>query len=294
MTVPLPPPTLLAPQIQSWLIEDWGRGDRATLGLFPDPAQSPVWTAQIILKRSGTIAGLALARAIWERVAHLYGSPDITFTSHIQEGDIHPANTSLATITAPAAILLMGERVVLNQLGHLSGIATLTKHYVDEIADLPTQLVDTRKTRPSLRDLEKYAFAVGGGTNHRYGLDDAAMVKDNHILAAGSIAAAVSSIRERSPYPMPIEVETETLEQVREAIAAQADIIMLDNMSLEGMATALQAIAGRAKTEASGNVTRDRLRAIAELGVDYISTSAPIMQATWLDVGLDFIEQPVN
>ena len=293
MPIPLPPPTLLAPQIQSWLSEDWGRGDRATLGLFPDPAQSPLWTARIVLKRSGTIAGLPLARSIWETVANLYNTPKPDIEVAVDEGATCTARTTLLTITAPAAVLLMGERVVLNQLGHLSGIATLTKEFADEIVDLPAQLVDTRKTRPGLRDLEKYAFAVGGGRNHRYGLDDAAMIKDNHILAAGSIAAAVAAIRQRSPYPMPIEVETESLLQVEDAIAAGADIIMLDNMSLEMMAAALRQMDGRVKTEASGNITRERLRAIAELGVDFISTSAPIMQATWLDVGLDFVDKSV-
>ena len=291
MSIPLPPPTILDPAIHSWLAEDWGRGDRATLGLFPHPEQSPLWQAQILLKRSGTIAGLPLVSSIWKTVATLYRCPPIHFTPHIIEGQTCSAGTALATITAPAAILLMGERVVLNQLGHLSGIATVTKDYTNAIADLPAHLVDTRKTRPGLRDLEKYAFAVGGGRNHRYGLDDAAMIKDNHILAAGSIAAAIDAIRQRSPYPMPIEVETETLAQVEEAIAARADIIMLDNMSVEEMSAALQIIQGRAKTEASGNITRERLRAIAELGVDYISTSAPIMQATWLDVGLDFVDK---
>lgn len=290
MPIPLPAPTVLDPLIKSWLAEDWGRGDRATLGLFPYPDQSPVWQAQIVLKHSGTIAGLPLVQSIWQTVASLYQIPAIVFTPHVSEGQTCSANTTLATITAPASILLMGERVVLNQLGHFSGIATLTKHYADAIADLPTQLVDTRKTRPGLRDLEKYAFAVGGGRNHRYGLDDVAMIKDNHILAAGSIAAAVAAIRQHSPYPMPIEVETETLDRVEEAIAAKADIIMLDNMSLDTMAFALEKIGKRAKTEASGNITRERLRAIAELGVDYISTSAPIMQATWLDVGLDFLK----
>ncbi|MEL7084218.1 MAG: carboxylating nicotinate-nucleotide diphosphorylase [Cyanobacteria bacterium J06597_1] len=291
MPIPLPPPTLLNPLIQSWLSEDWGRGDRATLGLFPDPAQSPIWTARIVVKRSGTIAGLTLARSIWETVASLYNTPKPDIELAVDEGVTCPAKTTVLNISAPAAVLLMGERVVLNQLGHLSGIATLTKDYADAIADLPSQLVDTRKTRPGLRDLEKYAFAVGGGRNHRYGLDDAAMIKDNHILAAGSIAGAVAAIRQRSPYPMLIEVETESLQQVEEAIGAGADIIMLDNMPLEMMAAALKRTDGRIKTEASGNITRERLRAIAELGVDFISTSAPIMQATWLDVGLDFVDQ---
>lgn len=252
-----------------------------------------MWTAQIVLKRSGTIAGLPLAKSIWDTVAALYNTPQPTVELIVEEGATCAANTPLLSISAPAAVLLMGERVVLNQLGHLSGIATLTQEYADEIADCPAQLVDTRKTRPGLRDLEKYAFAVGGGRNHRYGLDDAAMIKDNHILAAGNITAAVTAIRQRSPYPMLIEVETESLQQVTDAIAAGADIIMLDNMPLEMMAEAVKLIAGRAKTEASGNITRERLRAIAELGVNFISTSAPIMQATWLDVGLDFVDRTV-
>ncbi|WP_017328033.1 carboxylating nicotinate-nucleotide diphosphorylase [Synechococcus sp. PCC 7336] len=289
MPVPLPPPTLLNSLIHNWLCEDWGRGDRTTLSLFPDPARSPHWTARICLKRSGLVAGLPITRKVWQQVAKEYEVPAIEWEALVEEGTACEAGTVLARVSAPAAILLMGERVALNQLGHLSGIATLTRQYVEAIADLPAQLVDTRKTRPGLRDLEKYAVAVGGGTNHRFGLDDAVMLKDNHILAAGGIAAAVRAVRARAPYPLAIEVETETLEQVEAAIAAGADIVMLDNMPLEPMARALEIVAGRAKTEASGNITLERIRSVAELGVDYVSTSATIMQATWLDVGLDFV-----
>ena len=290
MLVPLPPPTLLTPLIQSWLCEDWGRGDRATLSLFPDPARSPMWTAQICLKRAGVVAGLPIARQIWQQVARQYEAPAAVWEARVADGTACDAGAILAMVSAPAAVLLMGERVALNQLGHLSGIATLTRQYAEAIADLPARLVDTRKTRPGLRDVEKYAVAVGGGTNHRFGLDDAAMLKDNHIAAAGGIAAAVRQVRERVPFPLAIEVETETLAQVEAAIAAGAEVVMLDNMSLEAMSRALERIGGRAKVEASGNITLDRIRSVAELGVDYISTSAPIMQATWLDVGLDFVE----
>jgi nicotinate-nucleotide pyrophosphorylase (carboxylating) len=247
-----------------------------------------MWEARILLKQPGTVAGLPIAAAVWQQVAELYSVADWQWQAHVKEGTACESGTEIATIRAPAAMLLMGERVALNQLAHLSGIATLTRTYTAAIADLPAQLVDTRKTRPGWRLLEKYAVAVGGGVNHRCGLDDAAMVKDNHILAAGSITAAVEAIRAQAPFTTAVEVEAETLAQVQEAIACGADIVMLDNMGLEEMSQALSLIGGQAKTEASGNITLERLRAIAELGVDYISTSATITQATWLDLSLDF------
>ncbi len=185
--------------------------------------------------------------------------------------------------------LLMGERVALNLAMRLSGIATLTRQYAEKIADLPTKFVDTRKTTPGLRILEKYATQVGGAINHRMGLDDAVMIKDNHIAAAGGIAEAISRIRERIPYPLTIEVETETLEQVQAAIDHKADIIMLDNMPLDMMRKAVQMIRSadmRIKIEASGNITLESIRAVAETGVDYISSSAPVTQSKWLDLSM--------
>jgi nicotinate-nucleotide pyrophosphorylase (carboxylating) len=195
----------------------------------------------------------------------------------------------VAEITGALGALLTGERVVLNLLMRLSGIATLTRRYTDCIADLPAQLVDTRKTTPGLRLLEKYATALGGAQNHRFGLDDAVMIKDNHIAAAGGIGAAMVQVRAAMPFPLAIEVETETLEQVAEAITQRADIIMLDNMPPTQMRKAIQMIRTQApgiKIEASGNVTLQNLREIAQTGVDYISTSAPITQASWLDLSL--------
>jgi nicotinate-nucleotide pyrophosphorylase (carboxylating) len=186
----------------------------------------------------------------------------------------------------------MGERVALNLTMRLSGIASLTSLYVEKIADLPTQLVDTRKTTPGLRILEKYATALGGAINHRMGLDDAVMIKDNHILAAGGIREAITRVRSHIPYPLTIEVETESLEQVQEALNYKADIIMLDNMSLETMSQAVSLIRqedSRVKIEASGNITLETIRAVAKTGVDYISTSAPITQSKWLDISMRIV-----
>jgi nicotinate-nucleotide pyrophosphorylase (carboxylating) len=183
----------------------------------------------------------------------------------------------------------MGERTALNLAMRLSGIATATNKYVECIADLSTKLVDTRKTTPGLRLLEKYATTVGGGVNHRMGLDDAVMIKDNHIAAAGGIAAAIDGIRLRMPYPLTIEVETESLAQVQVAIECNADIIMLDNMPPDLIRQAVVMIRQaneRIKIEASGNITLTTIRQVAETGVDYISTSAPITRSHWLDLSM--------
>ena len=187
--------------------------------------------------------------------------------------------------------LLTGERVALNLVMHLSGIATMTRKYVDAIADYPTQLVDTRKTTPGLRILEKYATRVGGAVNHRFGLDDAVMIKDNHIRAAGGIAEAIKLIKQRMPYPLTIEVETTCLEEVTTAIVHGADIIMLDNMTVAKMIEAVKLIRAEnplIKIEASGNVTLDNIQNIATTGVDYISTSATITRSPWLDISMRF------
>jgi nicotinate-nucleotide pyrophosphorylase (carboxylating) len=189
----------------------------------------------------------------------------------------------------------MGERVALNLVMRLSGIATLTRKYVEVIADLSTKLVDTRKTTPGLRILEKYAVQVGGATNHRMGLDDSVMIKDNHILAAGGIAPAIAQIRSSIPYPLTIEVETSNFVEIQAAIAAKVDIIMLDNMTLEDMARAVQLIRRdnpEICIEASGNITLDNLRLVAKTGVDYISSSAPITRSNWLDLSMKLIPNP--
>ncbi len=201
--------------------------------------------------------------------------------------------TVIARLHGPLEALLTGERVALNLVMHLSGIATLTRRYVERIADLPTRLVDTRKTTPGLRSLQKYATGVGGALNHRFGLDDAVMIKDNHILAAGSIGAAIARIRALTPFPLTLEVETETLAQVDAALTHAADIIMLDNMPLELMGQAVQKIRQhnpQTKIEASGNITLETIRTVAETGVDYISSSAPITRASWLDCSMSLLE----
>ncbi len=280
-TAVLPPFLILDQLLQSWLLEDIGRGDRTTQSLFP--AGAPPGTATWIIKEPGIVAGLAIAA----RVFHLL-DPQMTFTP-AAEGQHYENGQVIAQISGSLDALLTGERVALNLAMRLSGIATATRQYVEKIADLPTQLVDTRKTTPGLRILEKYATQVGGAMNHRMGLDDGVMIKDNHIAAAGGIGAAIAQIRARIPYPLTIEVETENLEQVADALQHGADIIMLDNMSLEMMTVAVQKIReknDRIKIEASGNITLERIRAVAETGVDYISSSAPITRSNWLDLSM--------
>ncbi len=278
----LPPWVVVDPILRSWLLEDIGRGDRATGGIYigETPPARAEWTA----KASGVIAGLPVA----QRVFHILDEK-VTFEAQLAEGELcHPGQV-VATLSGPIEALLMGERVALNLVMRLSGIATLTRQYAEKIVDLPAQLVDTRKTTPGLRLLEKYATLVGGARNHRMGLDDAVMIKDNHIAAAGGIGAALARIREYVPYPLSIEVETETLDDVREVLQYGADIIMLDNMSLELMREAVQLIRAanqRLKIEASGNITLETIRAVAATGVDYISTSAPITRSTWLDLSM--------
>ena len=280
-TAVLPSFLILDQLLQGWLLEDIGRGDRTTQSLFPTGA--PLGAATWIIKEPGIIAGLAIAA----RVFHLL-DPQMTFTP-VEEGQRYENGQVIAQISGSLDALLTGERVALNLAMRLSGIATATSQYVEQIADLPTQFVDTRKTTPGLRILEKYATQVGGAMNHRMGLDDGVMIKDNHIAAAGGIGKAIAQIRARIPYPLTIEVETENLEQVADALQHGADIIMLDNMSLEMMTVAVQQIReknDRIKIEASGNITLERIRAVAETGVDYISSSAPITRSNWLDLSM--------
>jgi nicotinate-nucleotide pyrophosphorylase (carboxylating) len=216
----------------------------------------------------------------------------VKFTAIVPEGQWCEQGQVIVQLTGPLDALLTGERVALNLVMRLSGIATLTHRYVNKIADLPAQFVDTRKTTPGLRILEKYATQVGGALNHRMGLDDGVMIKDNHIAAAGSIQTAIRRVRSRVPYPLTIEVETETLSQVTEALQHGADIIMLDNMSLELMKQSVQTIRAtneRIKIEASGNITLETIRSVAETGVDYISSSAPMTRSTWLDLSMKII-----
>lgn len=280
----LPPTILLEPLLKEWLREDIGRGDRTTQGLFSGeiPWQSGEWVA----KQTGVVAGLPVATQVFQLL-----DGTLEFVPLVAEGERCQSGETIARFQGKVDGLLMGERVALNLAMRLSGIATLTRRYVEAIADFSAQLVDTRKTTPGLRLLEKYATQVGGAVNHRMGLDDAAMIKDNHIQAAGGIGAAISRVRQAIPYPLAIEVETTTLEEVEEALQYGVEIIMLDNMSISQMKEAVQRIRDkddRLKIEASGNVTLETIRAVAETGVDYISTSAPITRSPWLDLSMRF------
>lgn len=290
-TAVLPLSLLLDRVLQDWLLEDIGRGDRTTQALLPISDRQAIWIA----KEEGVIAGLPIAA----RVFYLLDQ-SVAFNALVNEGETVQKGQAIAEIQGSFDALLTGERVALNLAMRLSGIATLTHRYVEKIQDLPARLVDTRKTTPGLRLLEKYATQVGGAINHRMGLDDAVMIKDNHIAAAGGIGEAIAQVRSRIPYPLTIEVETETLEQVEEALLHKANIIMLDNMPVDLMKQAVQKIrqvsgssggasgANRVKIEASGNVTLETIRAIAETGVDYISSSAPITRSPWLDLSMKF------
>jgi len=288
LTVVCPPFLLLDPLLQAWLVEDIGRGDRTTQGIFP--TGSFPGTAYWVAKESGVVAGLPVAARVFQLL-----DQQVIFTPTIDEGMWCDRGQVIATMTGPMAALLMGERTALNLTMRLCGIATLTRKFVDQIADLPARLVDTRKTTPGLRLLEKYATQAGGAINHRMGLDDAVMIKDNHIAAAGNIGAAIAQVRTHSPYPLSIEVEAETLDQVTEALAHGADIIMLDNMPLERMDQAVKLVRQRdqrVKLEASGNITLETVRAVAETGVDYISSSAPVTRSSWLDLSMRMGEVP--
>ena len=278
----MPHVLILDPMLLDWLREDVGRGDRTTTGILKNSPKTGI--ATWIAKEKGIIAALPIATRVFQLL-----DPSVEVDIYIDEGQSCDNPTKLLTLTGPLAALLTGERTALNLAMRLSGIASATHLYVEKIADLPTRFVDTRKTTPGLRILEKYATSVGGAMNHRMGLDDAVMIKENHIAAAGGIGKAIAAVRSTMPYPLSIEVETENFEEVREAIAHQADIIMLDNMPPELMREAVEMIRGandRIKIEASGNITLETIRAVAETGVDYISSSAPITRSPWLDISM--------
>lgn len=237
--------------------------------------------AQLLCKQDGIIAGLQ----VFERVFKLLDEKtEIVF--HAKDGDKVKNGDLLATVTGDIRTILTGERVALNYLQRMSGIATHTRQLVDLLGDAKTKLLDTRKTTPNMRIFEKYAVKVGGGTNHRYNLSDGILIKDNHIGAAGGIKEAVSLAKEYAPFVRKIEVEVESMEQVEEALEAGADIIMLDNMDNATMKKAVELIDGRAETECSGNVTAERVKDIIETGVDYVSCGALTHSSPILDVSL--------
>lgn len=284
----IPAPIVLDPILADWLREDIGRGDRTTTGLFPN-GDSPQGMATWIAKAEGVVSGLPVAARVFQLL-----DPTISWQAFVTEGSTCKSGDLIAEIHGSLATLLTGERVALNLAMRLSGISTLTDKYVRAIADLPTQLVDTRKTTPGLRLLEKYATFIGGAVNHRFGLDDAVMIKDNHIAAAGGITAAIHRIRKAVPFTTLIEVETETIAQVQEALQLEVHVIMLDNMPVETMREAISLIRAhnsQVKIEASGNITLETIRAVAELGVDYISTSAMVTRSPWLDISMRILHK---
>ncbi len=275
---------VLEPLLRQWLLEDIGRGDVTTQGLLLSSRQG---RAEWVIKEDGIVAGLTIAAKVFELLDR-----ETILTPTVAEGEFCSSGTKIAEIEGKMEALLSGERTALNLAMRLSGIATETKRYVDQILDLPAKFVDTRKTTPGLRILEKYATRVGGAINHRLGLDDAVMIKDNHIKAVGGIDKAIALIRKNMPYPLTIGVETSSLEEVEEAMEHGADIIMLDNMSLEMMTQAvkmIRAVKRKIAIEASGNITVERIKAVAKTGVDYISSSAPITHSHWLDLSMRFL-----
>lgn len=279
----LPPFIVLDPILESWLREDIGRGDRSTGGLFPD-GNAPMGKAIWIAKADGVIACLPIAARVFQLL-----DQSVNFVAIAQDGKHVKSGDLIAEITGSLATLLMGERVALNLVMRLSGISSSTAEYVKAIAGTQSRLVDTRKTIPGMRLFEKYATFIGGAINHRYGLDDAVMLKDNHIAAAGGITEAVGRVRTSIPFTTSIEVETESILQVKEAMQLNLDVIMLDNMPLSMMREAIALIrqhSSHTKIEASGNITLTTIRSVADLGVDYISTSAMVTRSVWLDISM--------
>jgi nicotinate-nucleotide pyrophosphorylase (carboxylating) len=276
-----PSALLIEPQIRAALEEDLGRaGDITSELTIPADRQA---VARLVARKPGRIAGLICADIAFRLV-----DSSLTFEVAAADGSDVAAGAVLATISGPARAILIAERVTLNFLGPLSGTATLTAQLVKAVEGTSARIVCTRKTLPGLRTLQKYAVRCGGGFNHRFGLDDAAMIKDNHIQAAGGIAPAVARLRAGLGHMVKIEVEVDRLEQLQEALAHGVDTILLDNMSLDDMRRAVAMAKGKAVLEASGNVTLETVRAIAETGVDYISSGAITHSAPNLDIGLDF------
>ena len=265
--------------IDLWLMEDVGHGD-LTASLMIDTAAHA--TFDVNAREPMVIAGIEIMAMVFRRY-----EPRIEIAIHRQDGTRVRGKEALATVSGPAQGILTAERTALNILQRMSGIATETARYVTEMGDTKARLVDTRKTTPGLRMLEKHAVLCGGASSHRLGLDSGVMLKDNHIAVCGSIAAAVARARAAVPILTRIEVECDRLDQVAEALEAGADIIMLDNMPLETMREAVARVAGRVPLEASGGVRFERVRAIAETGVDYISCGRLTQSSTAVDIGLD-------
>lgn len=261
------------------LSEDIGIGDITTEATIP-PSQNAIGI--LTAKSEGVVAGLPVAEKTFAKV-----DSSLEFRSIVKEGDAVSVGTSIAEVEGSAKSILIGERTALNFLQRLSGVATLTSLFVEAVRDYDVKIVDTRKTTPGLRALQKYAVRVGGGNNHRYGLYDGILIKDNHIIASGGIHNAVNCAKSSAPHTAKIEIEVETLEQVQEALDADVDILLLDNMSIEMMQTVVKLVGNRVITEASGGITLERVQTVASTGVNLISIGALTHSAMPMDISLN-------
>jgi nicotinate-nucleotide pyrophosphorylase (carboxylating) len=266
--------------VKQALQEDIGFGDVTTESIM---AEDKIFCAKLTSRTEGIICGLEVFKTVFKIL-----SDKVEVKLYFKDGDKIKKGDVLAEIKGPAKYILLGERVSLNYIQRMSGIATETRKYQDAIGELPCKIVDTRKTTPNFRAFEKYAVKCGGGALHRFNLSDCAMIKDNHIQVAGGVTNAIKMVKANLSHAHKIELECDTLEQVKEALPLGVDIIMLDNMSLEQMEEAVQLINHKAIVEASGNVNLSTVRSIAECGVDIISSSAIVAKAPTLDLGLDF------
>ncbi len=267
--------------IEAALREDMPEGDITSESIIPGDARSEAF---FLAKEDGVAAGLEIAARVFAKI-----DPSVIFIERFKDGSAFRQGDKLARVKGPTIVLLKGERTALNFLQHLCGVATATRRFVEAVAGTKTRILDTRKTTPGLRLLEKYAVRTGGGANHRISLSDMVLIKDNHLRFVGSVAEAVRRARSRIRPGIRVEVEAASLLQVREALAAGADMIMLDNMPLETMQQAVSLAGGRVPLEASGNMTLDRVRAVAETGVDFISVGALTHSARAVDISMDFV-----
>jgi nicotinate-nucleotide pyrophosphorylase (carboxylating) len=262
------------------LDEDLGSGiDVTSLATVPFDLEG---VADFVARGSGVVAGIPVVRAVLE----IASDDSVVVDEHLHDGDYVNPGDRVLSARALVRALLTAERTALNVLCHLSGVATVTRRWVDEVAGTRARILDTRKTNPGLRSLEKYAVRCGGGVNKRMGLYDAALIKDNHVIAAGGIVPAFRAVRELFP-DVDVQIECDTVAQVREALDAGATFLLLDNMTLDALAASVQVNAGRAELEATGGLTLERARAVAETGVDYLSVGALTHSAPVLDVGVD-------
>ena len=272
---------LLKPLVELTLAEDLGRrGDVTSQATIPADMQAQL---QIQARQAGVICGMDLARLAFALI-----DSQIEFIAQVTDGESVTADTVLATVRGNARHLLTAERTALNFLTHLSGIATATRQIVDSVADYPAQITCTRKTIPGLRIVQKYAVRCGGGRNHRLGLDDAILIKDNHIAIAGDITTAIKQAQAFAGHLIPIEVEVDNLAQLELALRAGVSLVLLDNMTAEQLTQAVAMCQGRAKTEASGGITPQSVKAVAATGVDFIAMGYLTHSTTALDIGLDF------